>query len=238
MADQIFATISSNIAADPSLVKKIAGVYQFDVDGKTWTVDLKNGNGSVREGKPEKADCTITIKGEDLVAMAQGRLNGQTAFMQGKLKIGGNMSFAMKLGQLFESKTGGAAAASSSGSSSASASPVAMVFQEIEKNIKSDPSLVGKVGGIYQFDVTLKSGEVQKWSVDLKNAPGSVSNSAPAKADVTMSMKEDDFVDLMLGKVDGQNLFMQGKLKISGNMGLAMKLGQVVGNKVPKQARL
>jgi len=44
--------------------------------------------------------------------------------------------------------------------------------------------------------------------------------------------------DIMLGKVDGQAAFMQGKLKMSGNMALAMKLGQVLGSKVPKQAKL
>ena len=42
----------------------------------------------------------------------------------------------------------------------------------------------------------------------------------------------------MLGTIDGQSAFMQGKLKMTGNMGLAMKLGQVLGSKVPKQAKL
>ena len=33
---------------------------------------------------------------DDLVAIAQGKLNPQMAFMQGKMKIKGNMAAAMK----------------------------------------------------------------------------------------------------------------------------------------------
>ena len=44
------------------------------------------------------------------------------------------------------------------------------------------------------------------------------------KADVTVTIKNGDFVDLFTGKADGQQLFMTGKLKFKGNMGLLMKL--------------
>ena len=42
-------------------------------------------------------DCTITMADADLVAMAQGKLDGMQAFMGGKLKIKGNMMLAQKL---------------------------------------------------------------------------------------------------------------------------------------------
>ncbi|KAL6076457.1 SCP2 sterol-binding domain-containing protein 1 [Balamuthia mandrillaris] len=237
-SEPIFTTIANNIKADPSLVSKIGGVYQFNVaDGngvRSWTVDLKNGSGSVQEGKAPKADCTISIKDEDFAAMAAGQLDGQTAFMQGKIKISGNMAFAMKLGQLFNAKAGAAAATSSAGSGDL----ISTVFAEIEKNLKADPSMVQRVGGTYRFDITTANGEVQTWGLNLKDAPGSVSKGEPAKPGCTMAMKEQDFIDMMTGKTDGQALFMQGKLKIQGNMALAMKLGQVLGDKLPKQAKL
>ena len=63
-------------------------------------VDLKNGSGSVYEGEPkagEKPNVKITIEDEDLVALIQGKLNAQKAFMTGKLKATGNIMLMQKL---------------------------------------------------------------------------------------------------------------------------------------------
>jgi putative sterol carrier protein len=86
-AKDVFAAIEKNIKADPGIVARFNGVYQFNVGDEKWTVDLKNAPGSVKEGPAEKADCTLTLKPEDFLAMATGKLNGQQAFMQGKLKV-------------------------------------------------------------------------------------------------------------------------------------------------------
>ena len=46
------------------------------------------------------ADCVITISKEDFVALTTGELNPTAAFMQGKLKVDGDMSVAMQLSQI------------------------------------------------------------------------------------------------------------------------------------------
>ena len=43
------------------------------------------------------ADTTIKVSWEDWQAMSEGKLDGMTAFMQGKLKVEGDMSNAMQL---------------------------------------------------------------------------------------------------------------------------------------------
>ena len=65
--------------------------------------------------------------------------------------------------------------------------------------------------------------------MDVKNAPGSVyaGDVTKGKAGVTLTIKESDFVSLMTGQANAQSLFMGGKIKLKGNMGLAMKLGQL-----------
>lgn len=99
----IFDRIKANVEANPGLVEKVGAVYQFDVtggDGRSFTVDLKNAPGSVTGAAAEKADCTITISDDDFLAMNNGELDPQQAFMQGRLQIGGNMMLAQKLGDL------------------------------------------------------------------------------------------------------------------------------------------
>uniref|UniRef100_A0A8B9TPK9 Sterol carrier protein 2 n=1 Tax=Anas platyrhynchos TaxID=8839 RepID=A0A8B9TPK9_ANAPL len=87
-------------------VKKIGGVFAFKIkDGPggkeaTWVVDVKNGKGSVAINSDKKADCTITMADADLLALMTGKMNPQTAFFQGKLKVSGNMGMAMKLQNL------------------------------------------------------------------------------------------------------------------------------------------
>lgn len=54
------------------------------------------------------------------------------------------------------------------------------------------------------------------------------STSDGEKPDVTITMKDEDFVALASGNLDPMQAFMGGKLKISDNMMLAQKLGPIL----------
>jgi len=51
--------------------------------------------------------------------------------------------------------------------------------------------------------------------------------------DVVLSIGDMDLYDLMTGKLNAQNAFFQGKLKIKGNMGLALRLNEFMSG-IPK----
>lgn len=86
---------------------KIAGmnaVYQFDISGEgggQWNVALADGSATVAEGTHENPSITISASDENWLKIVAGELNGQTAFLTGKLKIKGDMSLAMKLQSVF-----------------------------------------------------------------------------------------------------------------------------------------
>lgn len=85
-----------------AFVQKVQSVFHFEIkatatsEPKFFTIDLKNGNGSISPGKVGSADATFILLDSDLVAIADGKLNPQVAFMQGKMKIRGNMGKASK----------------------------------------------------------------------------------------------------------------------------------------------
>ena len=102
-AVEIFNILGKELPKHPNVVRKVQGVYQWIIEGdpnQKWVVDLKNGSGSVCLGHVEKSDCIITVSESDFVGMLTGKVNSQQLFMQGKLKVKGTMSYAMKLGEL------------------------------------------------------------------------------------------------------------------------------------------
>ena len=69
-------------------------------EGKYYFV-LENGSAEVSLGELSDAEATITQNYDTAVAITKTELNAQQAFMQGKLKISGNMMKLMQLQGVF-----------------------------------------------------------------------------------------------------------------------------------------
>ncbi|KAI0925835.1 hypothetical protein AcV5_008461 [Taiwanofungus camphoratus] len=83
-------------------IKKTNGIFELRVknaEGKEaiWTIDMKT-SGTVYKGEAKsKPNVTLLMSDETFQQLAEGKIDGQKAFMTGKLKTKGNMMFATKL---------------------------------------------------------------------------------------------------------------------------------------------
>ncbi|XP_013396626.1 hydroxysteroid dehydrogenase-like protein 2 [Lingula anatina] len=231
---KIFQAIEKML--DEEMVKSVGGVFQFNLQGAdagTWYLDMKNGAGAVGQGEPEAADVTMTMDSGDFVKMFEGNLKPTAAFMTGKVKISGNLGFAMKLEKLMvqmqkSQKSGEAAEAAQQAPAAGTGGPQKL-FQTLEKMLNEE--LVKSVNGVFQFN--LQGADAGTWYLDMKNGAGAVGQGEPEAADVTMTMDSGDFVKMFEGSMKPTAAFMTGKLKLSGNMALAMKLEKLMGQ-MPK----
>ena len=99
----IFSAMPAQFNADAA--KGMTSVIQFNLTGDgagQYHVAIKDGACTVGEGAHASPNMTMTMAAQDYVDMISGKLNGQMAFMSGKLKIAGDMSLAMKMQTLFK----------------------------------------------------------------------------------------------------------------------------------------
>uniref|UniRef100_A0A672HU70 Hydroxysteroid dehydrogenase-like protein 2 n=1 Tax=Salarias fasciatus TaxID=181472 RepID=A0A672HU70_SALFA len=107
-----------------------------------------------------------------------------------------------------------------------SGSPIEGTFDVIRGVINED--VVKSTQGVYQFDLSGEHAGV--WFLDLKSGSGSAGQGPPpSKADVIMTMSSADFSKMFAGKLKPTLAFMSGKLRIKGDMTLAIKLEKLMG---------
>jgi len=94
------------------------------------------------------------------------------------------------------------------------------LIERLGAKISKDPAVAANFGAIYKFVLEGDGGGT--WIVNMKDAPGA--RAGDGAADCTISLGSQDFVELVEGRANGQQLYFQGKLRIDGNLGLALKL--------------
>jgi putative sterol carrier protein len=100
---EIFKEMPANLS--PDAAKGMNATIQFNLSGDNggqWYVAIKDGKADVTQGTAPSANMTLSMTAQDYVDMITGKLNGQMAFMSGKLKISGDMGLAMKMQTLFK----------------------------------------------------------------------------------------------------------------------------------------
>jgi len=99
------------------IITKMPGTFQADAAGDLeaaiqfcltgdksgdFYADIKGGTCTVAEGKHASPTTTFTLEGQDWLDLTQGKADGMSLFMQGKLSVDGDMGIAMRLQSLFK----------------------------------------------------------------------------------------------------------------------------------------
>jgi putative sterol carrier protein len=104
--EDIFARMAASF--DENAAKGLTATIQFNLSGENggaWYVSVKDGKVAVTKGSISSPNMTMAMTAQDYVDMNTGKLHPQVAFMNGKLKISGNMELAMKMQTLFKPLT-------------------------------------------------------------------------------------------------------------------------------------
>jgi len=102
----------------------------------------------------------------------------------------------------------------------------AELFQEIAKKAEANPAKLAGLNANYQFELSGEDGGTYHANIAGGKAeigPG------PTKANVTILMSAADFKAMVAGTLNATQAFMTGKLKIQGDMSLAMRLQSILG---------
>ncbi len=67
-----------------------------------WFLIVKEGKCESIHGAHPSPKMTMTVDSDDYVKMATGEMDATTAFLRGKVKVAGDMSVALKMGQYFK----------------------------------------------------------------------------------------------------------------------------------------
>ncbi len=89
----------------PEKAPGLDAVIQFKFTGAEagdWYATIKDGKVTVEKGEHPSPKMTLTADSSDYVKIFTGELDGMQAFMQGKIKLAGDLNLAMKLTQMFK----------------------------------------------------------------------------------------------------------------------------------------
>jgi len=85
----------------------VNSTFLFELSGdepQTFHVVVADGKYELKQGAVEEPNLTVKMKSADYVKLTNGKLNGQIAFMTGKLKLSGQVALVMKLQKMFPPK--------------------------------------------------------------------------------------------------------------------------------------
>ena len=101
-----------------------------------------------------------------------------------------------------------------------------IIEKEIPKKMKAGPDKVKQVAAVIELQISGDDGGV--WTIDCTKAGGKISAGSTGKAHLIVKIADCDFVDMFNEKLKPASAYFSGKLKVEGDLSIALKLGNVL----------
>ena len=92
-------------AFKPEAAEGVDAVIQYHLTGEgggDWIVTIHDGKCNVEQGNAENPKMTLNADANDFRDVLLGRANGMQYFMQGRLKLAGDLNLTMRLTTFFK----------------------------------------------------------------------------------------------------------------------------------------
>jgi putative sterol carrier protein len=89
----------------PEKAPGLEAAIQFKFTGAEsgeWYAEIKDGKCATAQGTHPSPKMTLSADSSDYIKIFTGELDGMKAFMEGKIKLAGDLNLAMKLTQMFK----------------------------------------------------------------------------------------------------------------------------------------
>jgi putative sterol carrier protein len=103
---------------------------------------------------------------------------------------------------------------------------VSELFATMKDRVAGNPGKIANLKGAYQFELSGEGGGTYHAVFD--NGSYEIGEGAIENPGCTFIMSAGDFLAMAEGKLNPTAAFMTGKLKIKGDLGLAMKLQSII----------
>ena len=100
------------------------------------------------------------------------------------------------------------------------------VFEGLKEKVARPPEMQG-ITAVYQF--VLEGEDGGSYYLAFTDGAGVIAGGTAENPNITITMAASDFKSLVAGNLNAMSAFMSGKLKIKGDMMLAMKLQSLLG---------
>lgn len=101
-------------------------------------------------------------------------------------------------------------------------------FNKVNKAAEASPDVASSMNAIFEFDITGDGGGTYVLDFSDGKTSDFLSKEHSEDAQVTVHVAYTDWESILGGKLDATAAFMTGKIKVDGDLSLAMKLPKIL----------